>query len=121
MVATINASITLTHIELFVIIPKNKVSKRVLIFAHNIYGIKCLLVITFLIYKGNNSVTLIDKDIVNAVNINQDKNAVFLFSILRIFFAIFSSFTKEKFLSKANNPQTKNTIHIINTYITLGI
>ena len=90
-------------------------------FAHNIYGIKCLLVITFLIYKGKSSVTLIDKDIVNAVSINHDKNAVFLFSIFLILFAICSSFTKEKFLSKANNQTTRKIIPTISIYIISGI
>ncbi len=61
-----------------------------------------------------------DSDIVNAVKINHDRNAVFLFSIFLILWAIFSSFTKEKFLSNENNHQTKNIIHIINTCITLG-
>ena len=77
--------------------------------------------ITFLIYKGNNNVTLIDNDIVNAVKINPDKNAVFLFSIFLILFAIFLSFTNEKFLSKANNHHTKKITHTIETYITFGI
>jgi hypothetical protein len=58
-------------------------------------------------------VTLIDKDIVKAVIINPDKNAVFLFSILRIFFATLSFFTKEKFLSKANNHKINKIIQII--------
>jgi hypothetical protein len=77
-------------------------------------------VITFLTYSGNNNVTLIDNDIVSAVIINHDIKAVFLFSILRIFLATFSSFTKEKFLSKANNHPTKNTIPIISKFIIPG-
>ena len=77
--------------------------------------------IIFLTYNGNNNVTLIESDIVKAVIINPDKNAFLLFSILCILATTLSFFTNEKFLSKANNHQTKNIIHIINIFIFHGI